>query len=301
MKGVSLRRIPKGKQGGGIAVVRLHYSANPVYTQEVIQHMRESSPSEAYWAREMEIMAEALEGTRLYPPFSRERHTCDPFDVSDQNEWTIWQGLDPHMRTPHAFAYEAFSSRGERAICGELWPDKPYATREYAEAMDLIESDSRLKPPAFYWANGKKLTVYARFMDTHGSAANSDEGDDYFATYAKYKVNGEYLFFEPAKKGEQINAVTVDTIRDQLSSTILVNGMKQPGLLCFNTNSEAINEFENVRFPEGDAERPAHEKPFTYRKHVLDCILYINSAGAGYVLPRSMRPRSGYIAAMGGR
>lgn len=292
MQGVTLRRIPKGQQGAGIAVVRLHYSANPTYTPEVIQHLRESSPSDAFFKREMDICYEALEGTPLYPPFS-DRHIVPAYgEPWNPTEWTLFQGLDPHMRTPHAFAYVGFSAHGECAIVGELWPNDgtPYSTREYAEAMDLIESDSMRKPPAFWWANGHKLTIYDRYMDTHGSAANSDEGEDYFATYAKYRVNGEYLFFNAAKKGEQILAVAVDTIRDLMSSNILVAGVKQPGIVIFEGCYEGIREFRNVRFPEGDPTRPAHEKPLTYRKHILDCVHYVFTAQPGYILPKSLRP-----------
>jgi hypothetical protein len=288
MQGMKLRRIPEGKPGAGIAVAWLHYSANPEMTPEVIAKLRASTPTQAIWDREMEINYEAMEGTPLYPGFSRALHVVPAYDVSDRARWTIWQGADPHTRTPHAFVWEAFGDRGDRVICGELWPNDgiAYTTREYAEAIELLESDSFEKPPAFRWCAGKKLEVYDRYMDTHGAAVNSDEGEDYFKTYANYGLD-----FKHAHKGEQILSVAVDSIREAMKNKRLDGSDKIPVLHVFEDCVETVNEFELVRFPKGDAEKAADERPMTYRKHCLDCAAYIESALPGYVLPSVLRPQ----------
>lgn len=147
--------------------------------QEAILEPKRSE--DARWRREMEIQALALEGELLYPEFSREFNACEPFDVSDTDTWTIYMGCDPHGRTPHAFIWEAFHKNGvDRVVCGELWPGRQvpgerFTVAQYAWAIKWLESDATDKYPWFEWANGKKLSVYYRTMDTHGLAVNSDE------------------------------------------------------------------------------------------------------------------------------
>src|SRR6185437_5186361 len=188
--GISLRRVPQGQPGAGMAVFRLHYSADTErWPPDAVAKLRASYTSDARWQREMEVCYEALEGELLYPQFSRDVNHCKPFDVSDRERWTIWMGLDPHPRTAHAMAWAAFNKHGDAAVCGEFWPEfgtaygptdgRRWSTRDYAEAIKLFESDSEYKPEPFVWASGKKLHIYRRYMDTFGSAANSDEGEDY--------------------------------------------------------------------------------------------------------------------------
>ena len=84
MQGVSLRRVPEGQPGAGMAVLRLHYSADPErWSEEQVRRLRGTYTSDARWRREMEVEYEALEGELLYPEFSRDRNSCEPFDVSD--------------------------------------------------------------------------------------------------------------------------------------------------------------------------------------------------------------------------
>src|SRR5271154_2713107 len=124
MQGVSLRRVPQGQPGAGMAVLRLHYSADPErWSPEMVAKLRATYTSDARWNREMEIAYEALEGELLYPEFSRDRNLCQPFDVSDPNYWTLWMALDPHPRTAHAMVWEAFNKHDDRVVCGELWPE----------------------------------------------------------------------------------------------------------------------------------------------------------------------------------
>lgn len=295
MKGISLRRIPPGMPGAGIAVVRLHYSADPSFTPDKVAELARKYTSQARMRREMEIEYEALEGELLYPQFNRERNIVQPFDVSDQNYWTIWMGLDPHPRTAHGLVWEAFNKHGDQLVVGELWPEfgtrygptdgGRWSTRDYAEAIKFFESDSMTKPSPFRWARGHKLHVGGRrFMDTFGKAANSDEGEDYFQTYQRLgnelKIN---LVFQPALKGHDNLAKAQDSIaRKLLPST----GDGPPILRGFADCYEWIDEMENVRFPEGTPERPADERPITYQKHIIDGMHYIETAKPGHILRR---------------
>jgi len=292
-----------GMPGGGIPVVRLHYSADPTMTPEKVADLRARYTSEARFRRECEIQYEALEGELLYPQFNRERNIVQPFDVSDPDYWTIWMGLDPHPRTAHGLVWEAFNKHGDQLVIGELWPEigtrygasdgGRWSTRDYAEAIKFFEGDSMTKPSPFRWARGKKLHVGGRrFMDTFGKAANSGATDaavqdeNFFETYQRLgnelKVN---LAFQSALKGHENLAKAQDTIARKLNPS---DGGGPPIMRVFADCYETIDEFENVRFPEGTPERPADERPITYQKHCLDCIHYIETARPGHILRRRM-------------
>ena len=314
MSGMSLRRIPAGLPGAGIPVFRLHYTADPTMTAQKVAEVRRKYTSEARFRREMEIEYESLEGELLYPQFNRERNLCDPFDVSDPEYWTIWMALDPHPRTAMGLLWEAFSKYGDSVTCGELWPEfgtkmgptdgNRWMTRDYAEAIQFFESDSQYKPAPFLWARGKRLKVFRRVMDTFGAAANSDEGEDYFQTYLRLgrELTGDaekrgkaservHLYFEPALKGQNNLAKAQDSIARRL----MPSAQGPPRERIFRDCYEIIDEYENVRFPEGDPERPADERPITYRKHLLDCRAYIETARPGFVMLRhavSQPPRN---------
>lgn len=288
MQGVTLRRIPSS----AVPVLRIHYTADPTMTPERVAALRSKYTSDARWRREMEIEYEALEGERLYPEYSPEMNDCEPFDVSDPSRWTIWMGADPHGRTPHAFVWVAFNPEGEAVICGELWPRKQFTVREYAETIEWIESDSHDKPLAFEWADGKPLRVHKRVMDTFGANAyhfraghTNEQGVDFFDAYKK-----QGLSFYPANKSH-LGAVR-DEIGELMVPSRVVLADKEtlvPRLRLFRTCTEMRSELENVRYPEGETERPSDEKPQTYHKHAIDCLHYVFSDKPRFVMVRGQR------------
>lgn len=268
--GVTLSRIPPEFPGASALVLRLHYTADPSLTPDRIAEIRKKYTSPARWNREMEIMADALEGELMYPEYSPEINDCDPFDVSDPARWSIWMACDPHMRTPHGFAWEAWSEENESVVCGELWPDRQYTVREYAEVVRWIESDSDLKPRAFEWSNGHALRIIKRFMDTHGTAANSDEGGDFFEAYRSHGLH----FYKALKSQQSLSAARDIIGMRMLPSDALINDTwtKHPLRRVFRTCAELRTEYRNVRYPSGEVERPGQERPRTYRKHIIDCV-----------------------------
>ena len=289
-RGVNLFRIPAGLPGANIAVLRLHYSADDNLTPEIIAKMRAGYSSEGRWRQEMELDAHALEGELLYPEYSPERNDCAPFDVSDASKWTIWHACDPHMRTPLAFLWWAANADDEHAICGELWtPDRRYTPFECADTIKWLESDSLDKPAAWDWCRGKRLHVYYRVMDTHGSAANSEEGTDFFQTLARHD-----LTYYPAKKGQQILAAARDWIGTRLLPERLSDGTNYVRLRVFDTLQYTRFQLSNVRYPSGVVERQRQERPETYTKHQLDCMHYIAGEEPSFVLQRiTTTPRRG--------
>ena len=295
MRGLSLRQIPEGRPGAGIKIARLHFLADPTMTPERVASLRSQYTSDARWRREMEIQYEALQGELLYPEFHRELSVCEPFDVSDPGCWTIYHACDPHGRTPHAFIWEAFNKFGDRAVCGELWtgrdhPEERPTVAQYSGLLKWIESDSYDKPESFDWSRGKKLHIHYRVMDTHGAAVNSDEGKDYFETYRSHGFN-----YFSALKGEVRLAVARDLVGNSLlplEITTATGKSIRSRMRVFEGCVETIDEFERVRYPEGDPERPSDEKPMTYRKHLLDGLHYIETARPRFVVPKWLRRRS---------
>jgi hypothetical protein len=264
-------------------------------TPERVALLRSGYSSDARFRRENEIAYEALEGELLYPEFHRDLAVCEPFDVSDPEAWTIYHACDPHGRTPHAFVWESFNKHGDRAVCGELWTGRDHpaerpTVKQYCALLEWIESDSYNKPMSFDWAQGKKLHIHYRVMDTHGSAVNCDEGKDYFDNYARHC----FQYFS-ALKGEVRLAVARDSIGNALlplEITTASGKSIRSRMRVFEGCVETIDEFERVRYPEGDPERPADEKPMTYRKHVLDGLHYIETARPRFVLPKWLRRRN---------
>jgi hypothetical protein len=148
--------------------------------------------------------------------------------------------------------------------------------RDYVEAIQWFESDSKEKPLAWEWANGKKLHVHHRVMDTHGHAIDAEEGVDYFKKYrfpwdaddAAFQEK-EGLRYREAKKSD------LGSVRDAIGELLVpvkVEGGLAARMRVFRTCVETRGEFENVRYPQtssGMAERPSQERPMTYRKHCL--------------------------------
>src|SRR5260221_949284 len=272
MIGVSLRRIPEGLPAAGIPVVRIHVDADPSMTDFKREALRAKYTSEARYRREIEIEYEALEGELLYPEFTRKLNLCQPFDVSDRDYWTMYMALDPHPRTAHAMAWEAFNKHGDRIVCGEFWPEYGtryssdggrWRTRDYAEAIQLFESDSEYKPSPVEWANGKRLQVRRRFMDTFGKAANSDDGDgeDYFESYLRLGVELTQKAIKDGKGTEQVNLRFDPALKghdnlakaqDSIARALAASKQGPPRMHVFENLYELIDELENVRFPRGE-------------------------------------------------
>lgn len=287
-QGVSLRRL-----ANGIPVLRVHFTADPTMTLERVAEMRTKYPHPGLFNRELNIEYEALEGERLFPEYSKDYNdleSLEPFDVWDPELWTIFHACDPHGRTPNTFLWEAINKHGDRIVCGELWAEnpegsglRPHASEEScADIVKWIESDSESKPACFSWAEGHKLKIYKRVMDTHGSAINSESGgQDFFRTFSDLGL--EYY---KAHKSEQINSRSRSSLSRLLTPVAMTIGNEtwmQPQLRIFRGCRELRAELEDARYPEGEILKMADEKPETYRKHAIDCLTYIESEEPRFV------------------
>ncbi len=126
MKGLTLRRIPKGKPGAGIAVAKLHYLADPTMTPRRVALLKSAYPDVTMWDREMEIDPHARGGQKWFPEFDENIHYIDPPEEEwvVQN-WTTWLACDPHPRRAHAFLWLMVISTAIwwcRGRCGQKRP-----------------------------------------------------------------------------------------------------------------------------------------------------------------------------------
>jgi hypothetical protein len=168
--GVMMRRTQDG-----VAVVRLHYSANPTCTPEWVAAERKKYTTDAWWNLEMEIEYEALSGQRVYPEFDPAVHVVP--DAAVPKKGARYMSIDPHPRTPHAALWILIDAYSDWYIYRELWPsmayaqphdlrddteDYSYTIREYAETMAVLEGNS------LDWRNAETDNEYAVYVKAAG-------------------------------------------------------------------------------------------------------------------------------------
>jgi len=110
VKGLSFRRIPSG-----VAVAKLHYSADPERDSEWAKLERRKYSSQAAWDREQEIVHEAGGGELLFAEILN-RH-CDKIVIRDPNfrvppHWKRIAGFDHGKTNPTAALVTAIDTDG---------------------------------------------------------------------------------------------------------------------------------------------------------------------------------------------
>ena len=116
MPGLSFRRTKTD-----IAVVRCHYTADPdTATPEWKAKQQGRYSSRNWWDLEMEIRYEAMSGQLIYPEFQSEVHVIPDEDIPKRG--CRFMGIDPHPRTPHAFAWVLIDKFEDWYLYRETWP-----------------------------------------------------------------------------------------------------------------------------------------------------------------------------------
>jgi len=85
------------KNDNRYAIMFLHYSADPVKTEEWAAEARASYNSLDTWRQEMELDFTKTEGTRVYDKFTRDKHITGLKPVPHRD---IWRGWDFGYRHP---------------------------------------------------------------------------------------------------------------------------------------------------------------------------------------------------------
>jgi hypothetical protein len=290
MKGLSLRRIPEGKPGAGIKVVRLHYSADPTMTPARVAALKTEYPDTATWNREMEIDPNARSGQKVFPGFDEGIHVVDHFLPLKADDWTVWLACDPHPRRAHAFVWLAVNRYGDMVIPWSWWPEEinkerekdnenRLLIREYVEAVREVEK-SGFFPPSFM-----------DLMDQAGKNFNSDEEHNFFDAY-----EADGAVFTPAKKNRGYAGYNL--INDALTPKRYIVGSEEhfkPRLTIMRGcghNHILVQQFRNLRFRKlkGDVEeKVAPPEPIDKDRHLIDCVSYILLDGPMFI-DRSRRP-----------
>jgi hypothetical protein len=295
MKGISRRTTKLG-----FNVLRLHYTADPDKDPSTLAGKRwleeaKMGMSDARWRQEHEIDYGALGGTLVFPGFEESIHVTPPCmeDLSDEkgqqrtDRYTIWQGADPHPRTPDAFLWLAVNKDGEFAVVWSWWPNEKLIVRRCAEKLKLID--------------GAPLGLMPRYrvMDVAGKSFNVDEEHDFFDAYrtAKDDLGKDIgVHFQPAKKNRDLSGY--DLINDALTPRKFVVGDKEelrPLLTIWKDcgdNDKLVWQFKNLRFREWKGtvtDKDAPEEPEQKERHLIDCLSYILLDGPRFIERRRNR------------
>ncbi len=287
MKGTSRRQTSLGWN-----VLRVHYTADPDKDpgtpsgQRWYAHARQCV-KDRDWRKEYEIDYRALGGMLVFPEYDPTVHITENRFPLDPQEWTVYQGADPHPRRAHAFVWLAINRYGDMVVPWSYWPEELNNQRaengqarltitEYAELLKEVDS-SRLG-----------LAPWLRVMDQAGKNFDADEGVDYFQKYSDCGIT-----FEPAKKNRDLSGY--NALSEVLVPKAYEDGAK-PTLTIWagcGDNDELAEQIRILRFREfrgnvPDKDPPA--EPEQKRKHLVDCLMYILLHGPDFI-DRSKRPQ----------
>ena len=298
------------RTSAGVPVIRLHYSADPRLTPEVIKQMRAAYSSDAYWNREMEIEYGALDGATVYPEFNAAIHVIPDDQVPRRG--CRYMSIDPHPRTPHAFLWLLIDRWSDWYIYRDLWPsivcgdprrlrddeeDHSYTISEYAETVAVLEGNVlRFKNPetdreyALYerspyhpqdpHRSGERIIF--RLMDQAGKGFKATGEADLVETYAR-----RYLRYgiqcEDPKKSHQTGE---DAVRELLKPRRHDTKGEWPRLHIAQSCKELITEFPLHKYmvtKGASLERDLKQDRAQFRCHQLDNLRYLATSGASYI------------------
>lgn len=277
----------------GYEIERIHYSADPLKDAAWAAAKKKASPTLGIYQQEFEIDPYAQSGALMYPEFSLTLNVIEPFPIP--HWWTRYSALDPHKRRPHAFLWCAVNPDNERFYYREYWPsriygkrgnvpedDKLYQIDDYAKTVKWFEGEEvRIFAPGGFADNqGQREKIHRRIQDTHGKAiyAETHDGKDETLTFwDRYEQEG--IRCVPPTKDIQGGR---DMVGKGLRARKVVDAdgeRQEPLIHIFNTLPELIHELRTVRFPvltpTQAAKQDPIEKEMLKRKHLVDCLRYI--------------------------
>jgi hypothetical protein len=293
-KGISTWKNPHG-----IAIFRLHYSADPEKTAEWAEKQKAAMTNPADYEQEYEINFSAKLGTLVYL-LHEEATVENSFPIP--HDWTRYFALDPHPVVPHAALWIAVDKWGDAWVYRELWPSKIYGQRgsvpeddnrysikQYVETVEWLES--RDNPEN---AQQDEL-IHKRVIDYAARAM----GQGFFDERPEYNFQ---------KRFEELGGWSFeDCIKDNQTGPATVNEWLKPRDVeqtdgTFKPKSrlhifqdrcpELIYELKNNRFQQLTpimAERSDPSgKPQAKRNHLTDGLKYLCMSGLEYVPQRKL-------------
>lgn len=295
LPGLTMRRTDKG-----IAVVRLHYSADPAMTPARVKELRDKYPTDAKWNQEMEIDYMAKAGTLVYPEFDAAVHVLP--DARIPKRGCRFMAIDPHPRTPCAFLWVLVDRWGDWYVYRELWPSVIYGKdqkikdgdeenrltiKEYAEAVAWLEGNElemrhahTAKEYAVYRRKGGEKIIY-RLMDQAGKGFAATGEAELLESYAKRFARYGIQCRDP-RKAHQTGE---DAIRDLLKPRHHSLYGNYPRLHIAASCVELIKEFGEHRYvltTSSNQDRDLRQDRSQFRCHMIDDLRYLATSPCNF-------------------
>lgn len=286
----------------GIPVLQLRYYADPDKDAAWAKQERDKFTNSAFWEKEMEGNAHALDGQLVYPEFDVGVHVIA--DELIPKRGCRYMSIDPHPRTPHAMLWVLVDAWGDWYVYRELWPSAVYGqshhlrdtdrensftVKEYAETITWLEGNSlewhHAESPEEYAvpvrAAGGENIIY-RFMDQAGKAFKaSDEAgltESYARRYDRYGIQCS----DPRKS----HTAGEDAIRDLLKVRKHEIYGDWPKMHIAVSLKELILEFQRHRYKAMrfmSDEKELRQEGVEARTHLLDDLRYLSCADLTFI------------------
>jgi hypothetical protein len=292
----------------GIPVLQIRYYADPDKHQDWAATEKKKFTGDAFWEKEMEGHAHALEGQLVYPEFDPSIHIV--LDELIPKRGCRYMSIDPHPRTPHAMLWVLIDGWGDWYVYREYWPSvvygqsrqlketdrefahldgKPPTVKEYAEAIAYMERNT------LEWHNRESPNEYAiyrrevggehiidRYMDQAGKAFRASDEAALTETYASRYHDFGIQCCDP-KKSLQVGE---DAIRDLLRLRQHEIYGDWPKLHIAASCSELRLEFERHRYKatrHWSDEKELKQEGVEARRHMLDNLRYLATAELSFL------------------
>lgn len=281
----------------GVAVIRLHYSADPTMVGEKLEKFKIGYTNPAYWDQEMEIQYDAMQGQKVYPEFNESIHVV-PQD-SIPAKMCRYMAIDPHPRTPHAFLWIGVDAYSDVWAYREMWPsvaygrseslrdierENSYTIREYAETIAYLEgnelqwhnAETEEEYGVYRRTNDRKKSedILIRYMDQAGkgfkASADGAPEEFYSSRYSRFGISCGDPYKSHASGEDAIRNLLLERRHDRFG--------KWPRLHVSSQCRELILEFLRYRYKtmrRVNDERELHQEGIDSRCHMLDLLRYI--------------------------
>jgi len=294
--GLAMRR-----NSTGAAIIRLHYSADSTMSLDRVGQLKKRFlGDDGRWAKEMDMDVHAMSGQLVYPDFDPAIHVVD--DDAVPKLLTRYMAIDPHPRTPYAFLWVGVDRFNDVWVYRDYWPSKmyglnkrlrdseedpQYTTKEYAEAIAVIEGNEiRWEDDGYgnaygtYVEKGGESIVY-RYMDQAGKAFKvSAEGTPLETIATRFRDYGL-----PCMDPYKIHSAGEDAVRTLLRYRHWAE-RPWPRLHIARSCRELIWEFQNHRYAptRGDIRlRDINQEVAKVRCHMLDLMRYLATSPMDWI------------------
>ena len=296
------------KNPHGIAIFRLHYSADPDKTPEWAAKQKAAMTNPADYEQEYEINFSAKLGTLIYQ--MHDEATLEPLAALPATG-TEYMALDPHPRVRHAMLWLRVDHWGDAWAYREVWPsavcglpgnvpedERQFAIKDYVETAKWLESSENPQN------GGKDQDIYQRVIDYSARAMGkglSDENPE-LNIQDRYEELSGWHFDDSIKDHDAGYEAVNDWLkpRDVEQSDGIFKPKSKLHIIAERC-PELVHELKTNRYQQltpllADRQDPSG-KPVAKRNHMTDCLRYLCMAGLEYVPKRKLKSNWRPIAA----